>query len=102
MSAHGMDVVVDVVVSVGPGVVAGVDVVTASLSPWRPLATAALSPGSSAAFLRLARAPDSGGRFSLLTSLLRRSFTKPGRGQKPGAACVHRTIRLHVGKLGIR
>lgn len=30
VSAHGMDVVV---VSVGPGVVAAVDVVTASLSP---------------------------------------------------------------------
>ena len=33
VSAHGMDAVVDVVVSVGPGAVAGVDVVTASLSP---------------------------------------------------------------------
>ena len=39
-----MDVVV-VVVSVGPGVVAAVDVVRACcLSPWRPLATAALPP----------------------------------------------------------
>ena len=32
VSAHGMDAVVDVVVSVGPGAVV-VDVVTASLSP---------------------------------------------------------------------
>ena len=44
VSFNGMDVVV--VVSVGPGVVVGaVDVVTACcLSPWRPLATAALPP----------------------------------------------------------
>ena len=46
VSCNGMDVVVVVVVSVGPGVVvAAVDVVTACcLSPWRPLATAALPP----------------------------------------------------------
>ena len=83
-----------VVVSVGPGVVvAAVDVVTACcLSPWRPLATAALPPVPrlNDQLLSLLACSELGREEPLL---LRRSI-RAG----PGAACVHRTM-LHVEKI---